>query len=795
MPANKSFPDKAAKLWWQVGSAALLAPGEAVRAVARMDRRALGWATLALAAILLLCVNLISSLLLRNARIDLTADKLFTIAEGTKRVLAKVDEPISVRVYYSRRLGEVAPVFGKYFERVKALLEQYRDISRGKVQVTFIEPEPFSDAEDRAVAAGLKGVRLNQDGETGYFGLVASNTTDNDQVIEFFALDRERFVEYDLTKLINGLANPKKKVVGLVTGLPLDGGANPMNPMMRQPQQPWLIMEQIREFFEVKTIEQTAKALPADLDVLMVVQPTLLQPDLAYAIDQYALAGGRILFFVDPHTETSPSGHPSMPLPMSKEVARLLKAWGLSYDEQKIAGDRSLARRVQFGGRSTGGAIVTEYLGWINIDKAQINEKDPLAAGIEKLQLATAGALVKVDGATTIITPVIETTPRAGLIDVERVRFQPNPITILNTFRPGNNPLTLAARVGGEAKSAFPDGRPKPEVKPEEKKDAKAGEAGPAAPASEKKADDAKPAEAKPAEAKPGEAKPGDAAAGDGKTGGDGKAADAKAEPKAGESKGAEATKGAEPKAGDTKAGDTAGAKGAEPKAGEPKAADTKAADAKPADAKAAAPKAGEAKPEAKEEKPHIASGRVNIVVVADADMLHDSFWVEVRDFLGQQVAIPQSHNAAFVVNALENLSGGEALAGLRGRGISERPFEKVVEIRRDSEQRFRLKEEALVAKLKDLQEKLAKLETKGGEGGGPVTVLLNDKEKQAVETFKGEMLQVRGELRAVKAALRRDIDQLDRWLKIVNIAAVPLLIGLGGLVFGIVQRRRRLVG
>ena len=175
--------------------------------------------------------------------------------------------------------------------------------------------------------------------------------------------------------------------------------------------------------------------------------------------------------------------------------------------------------------------------------------------------------------------------------------------------------------------------------------------------------------------------------------------------------------------------------------------------------------------------------------------MLHDSFWVEVRDFLGQQVAIPQSHNAAFVVNALENLSGGEALAGLRGRGISERPFEKVVEIRRDSEQRFRLKEEALVAKLKDLQEKLAKLETKGGEGGGPVTVLLNDKEKQAVETFKGEMLQVRGELRAVKAALRRDIDQLDRWLKIVNIAAVPLLIGLGGLVFGIVQRRRRLVG
>jgi ABC-type uncharacterized transport system involved in gliding motility auxiliary subunit len=175
--------------------------------------------------------------------------------------------------------------------------------------------------------------------------------------------------------------------------------------------------------------------------------------------------------------------------------------------------------------------------------------------------------------------------------------------------------------------------------------------------------------------------------------------------------------------------------------------------------------------------------------------MMHDQFWVEMRDFLGQQVAIPQSHNAAFVINALENLSGGEALADLRGRGISERPFQTVLDIRRESEQRFRQKEESLVAKLKTLQEQLAKLETRGGEGGGPATVLLSDKDKQAVENFRSEMVQVRGELRAVKAALRRDIDQLDRWLKIANIAAVPLLVGIGGLLFGLMQRRRRQTG
>ena len=172
--------------------------------------------------------------------------------------------------------------------------------------------------------------------------------------------------------------------------------------------------------------------------------------------------------------------------------------------------------------------------------------------------------------------------------------------------------------------------------------------------------------------------------------------------------------------------------------------------------------------------------------------MLADQFWVESREFLGQQVAIPQAHNAAFVVNALENLSGGEALAGLRGRGISERPFDRVLQIRRDSEAKFREKEEGLVAKLKDLQEKLAKVETKGGEGGAPLTVLLTEKEKQTVETFKSEMLNVRRELRDVKANLRRDIDKLAWWMSFFNIAAVPLLIGAFGLGLAFYTRRSR---
>ena len=698
MPVKQSPAEMASNLFQRAVGWLLLAPGEALRLAATMDRRKIGWTALALAAVLTLSVNLIASMLFRNMKADLTAERLFTISDGTKKVLSKIDEPINVRVYYTKKLGEVAPLFGKYFERVKALLEQYRDISRGRLQVTFLDPEPFSDAEDRAVAAGLKGVRLNQDGETGYFGLVASNTTDNDAIVEFFAPDRERFLEYDLTKLINGLANPKKRVVGLITGIGINGGMNPMQPM-RQPSPPWMVMEQIREFFEVKNLDQTAKVIPDDIDVLLLVQPMLLSREAAYAVDQYALSGGRVLAFVDPHAEMSPmGGGPGMSLPMSEEVVKLLKAWGVEYDGEKVVGDPTIARRVQYGGgRSGRAATVTEYLAWLAIDKAQINEKDPLAAGIEKLNLASAGALKKAASATTIVQPIIETTRAAGLIDVDKVRFQPDPLAIKRGFAPGNQPVMLAARIAGEAKSAFPDGRPKPEEKPKDGKDG-------AKPEGEKSLND--------------------------------KVADKMAEAKS-------------------------------------KVEDDQA--------KAAAA------------KPHVASGRLNVIVVSDSDMLADQFWVEVRDFLGQQVALPQSHNAAFVVNALENLSGGEALSGLRGRGISERPFETVLQIRRDAESRFRQKEETLVARLKEVQEKLAKVESKGGEGGGPATILLSDKDKQAIEQFRGEMLTVRRELRDVKADLRRDIDRLNWWLHFFNIAFVPLLIASGGLGYVLWRRRRGL--
>jgi ABC-type uncharacterized transport system involved in gliding motility auxiliary subunit len=692
------------------------APGAVDRAASmagRINRRTLAWASIALAAIILLAVNLIATSALRDARVDLTKEGIYTISEGTRKALRSIDEPIDVRVYFSKKLGEAAPSYGKMFERVRTLLEQYRGIARGKMQLTFLDPEPFSDAEDRAVAAGLKGIRLNQEGEMGYFGIVGTNSTDTESNLAFITTDRERFLEYDVTKLIVTLANQTKTGIGLISGIPIEG--NPGMPMMgRPPSPPILMLEHIKEFFQLKSIGKDAKEIPSDIGVLMVVQPEGLSPELAYAIDQFALSGGKVLAFVDPVPEMNRQGNPMMMMmqgpPDLTEFDKLLKAWGVAFDTSKVAGDISRARRVQFGNGPR--SSVTEYVLWLGLDKRNLDERDVLTGGVERLNFASAGFLEKTPNATTQFTPIIRTTGDAMVIPAEAVSMMPDAVGLLRSYKRGGRPLVIAARVSGDAASVFPDGPPAQPV-PE-----------------------------------------------------------AKAEPDQGKDKAPAADK--------DKAAKTPAAKKADKAA--PKAGDKKAETPAPAAEKKAEP-APPAAPPAK----FVANGKINVVVVADSDFLNDQFWVEVREFLGQQVAVPNSHNGAFVLGALENLSGSDALISLRGRGISDRPFELVAELRRDAEERFRNKEQVLTARLREVQTKLAGLE-KQSDGEN---LVLTDKDRQEIEKFRGDMLTVRRELREVKRELRKDIDRLDGVLKFANIAFVPLLIGVFGIGWAAYRRRR----
>lgn len=622
--------------------------GLAGRAAACSPRRR-AWGAIALGAVILLSVNLIASIGMKTWKTDLTEDRQFTISDGTRQILRAIDEPIAARLYFSRRLAELAPDQSRYFQRVRALLEQYRDLAAGKLQLSILDPEPFSDAEDRAVAAGLRGLRLNTEGELGYFGLVASNSTDGQEIIPFFSPEREAFLEYDVTKLISTLANPKRRVIGLMSGLKLDGAEADMSKGLRA-QRPWMIMSQLRDLFEIREVAQTVTQIPSGLDVLMVVQPKDLTEEAAYAIDQYALKGGKVLLFLDPVAESGGMAMIQSPGEGRGRMAKVLKAWGLDWEGAKVAADIRHARRVQFGRDADS---VTEFVAWLGLDKANLNPSDVLASGIEVLNLASSGILTPADGATTTITPIIETSPDAQVIGSDKLGFGADPLGLLRSYQPGGKKLMLAARLAGEARSAFPDKAP----------------------------------------------------------------------------------------ASNTATGDQA---------------------AKPASGG------------------HQTSGTINAIVIADSDLLADQFWVDRRELAGQEAAIPTAHNAAFVLSALENLSGSNALIALRGRGVNERPFTWVEDIRRRAEKQFREKEQGLEARLKAAQDELVKLQQSGTAG----SVVLSEKERQAVETFRAEMLDTRRELREVKRALRSDIDRLDGWLKFVNIALIPLLIAAAAVLW-----------
>jgi ABC-type uncharacterized transport system involved in gliding motility auxiliary subunit len=655
----------------KLGGWVLLAPGEAASLPERTGPRTLAWIGIALAGLILLSVNIISSSLFKNATADLTEAQLYSISDGTKRVLDTIEEPIDVKVYFSERLGELSAQHKRYFDRVRGLFERYENMTGGKLNVSFIDPKPFSDAEDRAVAAGLSGVRLGTQGEKGYFGLVATNSTDDQEVVPFFTPERESFLEYDMTKLVHKLSNPKKPKVGIIAGLQINGGMTPQG----QQSKPWQIMSQIEDFFDVEMLTMSQEEIPADIDVLMLVHPIAMTGKGAYAIDQFVLRGGRLLAFLDPISEIGQLTNPALGGGRENdELKKLLTAWGVKFDPTKVVGDDENARRVQAGGAS---GVVSDYVAWLGLTEKSLDQKEVVTDGVKLINLGTPGHFEAIKDAKTTFAPFIETSKRA--MEIEAMKFAghtPDIVGFLRDYKAGDKALVLAARVTGPITTAFPDGAPG-------------------------KSDEKKPA--------------------------------------------------------DTEKKDTT------------------------------------AKADEKEEvaaKSQVKSGTINAILVGDSDMLYDDFWVQVRQVFGQQLAMPNSHNAVFVMNALENLSGGQALSGLRGRGVDDRPFTVVNDLRREAEKKYRQNEQQLLTKLEGLQKQLAQVQQRSGQDGS-VTLALTDKDKETIETARAEMIKTRQQLRSVQHALRSDIEQLEGWVKFINIALVPILIGAGGFAFAAMRRRQ----
>ena len=405
-------------------------------------------------AAIVIGINMFADARLANVQVDLTRGHLYTLSPGTRQILSGLKEPVTLRLFYSRQLGSSVPVYGTYADHVREMLQAYAALAKGRVKLEFYDPEPFSDTEDRALAYGLQGVPVDQGGAQVYFGLAGSNLEDDERTIAFFQPERERFLEYDLTKLVYELSNPKRPVIGVMSSLPLDG--DPRMMMMTRGQgpggQPYASAMLLRQTNQVKTVATDAQVIDPDIQVLLVAEAQNLSDPTLYAIDQFVMRGGRLMVMVDPWSEAlaatpNPTGMP--PTDTHSDLKKLFDAWGIAFDPTKVVGDLTGAWRV----RSEDRVQAVNYVAWFNIREG-INHDDPATADLDQVTVASSGFLAKAPNATIDFTPLLSSSARSGLLSVDQVKM-PEPAKVLADFKPEGGPRVIAARVHGVLKSAF----------------------------------------------------------------------------------------------------------------------------------------------------------------------------------------------------------------------------------------------------------------------------------------------------------------------------------------------------
>ncbi|HVV72804.1 MAG TPA: GldG family protein [Verrucomicrobiae bacterium] len=411
-------------------------------------------------ALILIAFNVIAGAF--KERVDLTKEKAFTLSDGTKAILAKLDTPVKVRFYCTQ--GETAPetVFLKsYARRVEDLLAEYRQASHGKLVIEKYDPQPSSDAEDSARLDGIEAQTL-RNGDRFYLGLAVSEL-DEKQAIPFLDPGRERLLEYDLSRAITRVITPEKPVVGIMSPLPLFG--MPSNPMMarmgQQGQQPWVVVTELKNDFDVKRISMDVDKIDDDVKVLLVVQPRDITDKAEYAIDQFVMRGGKLIAFLDPLPMVDSREQNQMlgSIPNNgSNLDKLLKAWGLSMDTSKVVADMNY--KMQLGGR---GGQPQDAPAVLSVTSEGINSEDIVTSQLENMWLPYAGAITGTPVQGLKETVLLKSTKDSQLVDGFMANLSGE--NVMKDFKPSGTQYALAVRLTGKFKTAFPNG------KPEEKKD------------------------------------------------------------------------------------------------------------------------------------------------------------------------------------------------------------------------------------------------------------------------------------------------------------------------------------
>ncbi|MFW5857602.1 MAG: Gldg family protein [Planctomycetota bacterium] len=455
----------------------------------------------ALAAICILLITVCAALLAGKAvgttRVaDLTDENLYTLSEGTDRILDKLSTPVYLKLYYARTAAtkgsDQMRFYNTYFRYVRDLLREFVRRSDGRISLEVIDPRPFSEAEQDALGYGLKRFQITEE-ESFFFGLVATTKLGKEEVIDFFTPDRQAFVEYDVAKTVSGLMERERKTIGVLSGLPVLGSdvspymAQMMRMQGRTMEEPWLVTTHLRQEYEVVRAEVADGAVDAALDYLFVIHPKELSEEQLFAVDQYLMGGGRLAVFVDPHClQDRPEEQPGNPYAAMEHKAasdlnRLLRRWGVELIPGAIAVDDALAVKVPLRQN----APAEPFPAYLQLTGDQMSPKSIITDQLENVTVLYAGALRRTEAPGLQVEALFSTSDAARLWRPQTPfeLMQPNPDAIregvageMSDRRP------LAVLVSGAFGSNFPDGLALPDDEDGEDEDGDAADAAEATP-------------------------------------------------------------------------------------------------------------------------------------------------------------------------------------------------------------------------------------------------------------------------------------------------------------------------
>ncbi|HET7598196.1 MAG TPA: GldG family protein [Burkholderiales bacterium] len=397
-----------------------------------------------------------------NARVDLTQGNVYTLSPGTRAILSKLEAPVKIRFYYSQGSNTVPVALKTFAKRVEDLLNEYRSASDGKVVIEKFNPEPDSDAEDSATLDGVDAQMTNT-GEKFYLGMSIS-FLDQKAAIPVLAPDRERLLEYDITRAISQVSAVKKPVVGVMSALPVLG--RPLNPVLKQqPTEPWVLASELKRVFDVRKVDMEVDRIPDDINVLLVIHPRNVSESSEYAIDQFVLRGGKLIAFVDPYAYFDQQ--PDLQNPFGGQQAgqsmfyNLFKAWGVDVNMGKVVADLTYAS-------GEGPRLLPTLL---SLNQEALNPDDVVTSQVGTLLVPFSGVFGGKLAEGLNETVLAHTSKNSMLVDLIIATLSGEPST--RGFEPSGKEQPIAIRLQGKFKTAFPEGKPKPFAPRDEKKPAK----------------------------------------------------------------------------------------------------------------------------------------------------------------------------------------------------------------------------------------------------------------------------------------------------------------------------------